>query len=95
MNERKYPVSIQNLVKLRKDGDAHKTAFVYKFTDTGSYCFLVRLRRLGKRLLLSVLEAYLQRKPDLFFGFSGPGEGKRVCKILFGDAEYWALEKRG
>lgn len=72
MNERKYPIGIQNFEKLRKEGYVYvdKTSFVYKMVNTGSYYFLSRPRRFGKSLLLSTIEAYLQGKRELFEGLA-------------------------
>lgn len=72
MNERKYPIGIQNFEKIRKDGYVYvdKTALVYKLVNTGSYYFLSRPRRFGKSLLLSTIEAYLQGKRELFEGLA-------------------------
>ena len=62
MNEKKYPIGIQNFEKLRIGGYTYvdKTALVYKLVDSGSYYFLSRPRRFGKSLLLSTIEAYLR-----------------------------------
>lgn len=48
----KYPIGIQDFVKLRQGGFAYvdKTKFVYKLADEGSYYFLSRPRRFGKSL---------------------------------------------
>ena len=72
MNEKKYPIGIQNFEKIRRDGYMYvdKTALVYKLVNTGSYYFLSRPRRFGKSLLLSTIEAYLQGKRDLFEGLA-------------------------
>ncbi len=72
MNERKYPIGIQNFESLRKDGYVYvdKTALVYKLVNTGRYYFLSRPRRFGKSLLLSTIEAYLQGKRELFEGLA-------------------------
>ena len=53
----KYPIGIQDFVKLRQGGFAYvdKTKFVYKLADEGSYYFLSRPRRFGKSLFLSTL----------------------------------------
>lgn len=47
----KYPIGIQNFEKLRKDGYLYidKTALMYQLVDRGSYYFLSRPRRFGKR----------------------------------------------
>ena len=72
MNEKKYPIGIQNFEKLRIGGYTYvdKTALVYKLVDSGSYYFLSRPRRFGKSLLLSTIEAYLQGKRELFEGLA-------------------------
>ena len=72
MNEKKYPIGIQNFESLRKDEYVYvdKTALVYKLVNTGRYYFLSRPRRFGKSLLLSTIEAYLQGKRELFEGLA-------------------------
>lgn len=64
----KYPIGIQDFVKLRQGGFAYvdKTKFVYKLADEGSYYFLSRPRRFGKSLFLSTLEAYFLGRKELF-----------------------------
>ena len=66
----KYPIGIQDFVKLRQGGFAYvdKTKFVYKLADEGSYYFLSRPRRFGKSLFLSTLEAYFLGRKELFEG---------------------------
>ena len=55
MSNTLYPIGIQNFEKLRKNGYLYidKTAQVYQLAKTGSYYFLSRPRRFGKRLLIS------------------------------------------
>lgn len=68
----KYPIGIQDFVKLRQGGFAYvdKTKFVYKLADEGSYYFLSRPRRFGKSLFLSTLEAYFFGRKELFEGLA-------------------------
>ena len=64
MNNRKFPIGVQNFEKIRK-GDflyVDKTELIYQLVDSGSYYFLSRPRRFGKSLLISTLEAYFQGK---------------------------------
>ena len=65
-----YPIGIQNFESLRKDGYFYidKTVLIYQLVQTGRYYFLSRLRRFGKSLLLSTLEAYFEGKKELFEG---------------------------
>ena len=67
MNNRKFPIGVQNFEKIRK-GDflyVDKTELIYQLVDSGSYYFLSRPRRFGKSLLISTLEAYFQGKREL------------------------------
>lgn len=68
----KYPIGIQDFVKLRQGGFAYvdKTKFVYKLADEWSYYFLSRPRRFGKSLFLSTLEAYFLGRKELFEGLA-------------------------
>jgi hypothetical protein len=72
MENKIYPIGIQNFEKIRKDGYFYidKTALIYQLVKTGSYYFLSRPRRFGKSLLLSTLEAYFQGKKELFDGLA-------------------------
>lgn len=72
MNNRKYPVGIQNFEKIREDGYVYvdKTALIYKMVRTGSYFFLSRPRRFGKSLLVNTLKAYFEGRRDLFKGLA-------------------------
>ena len=72
MENKIYPIVIQNFEKIRKDGYFYidKTALIYQLVKTGSYYFLSRPRRFGKSLLLSTLEAYFQGKKELFDGLA-------------------------
>lgn len=72
MNEKIYPIGIQNFEKLRKGGYFYvdKTALIYQMVKTGSYYFLSRPRRFGKSLLISTLEAYFLGKKELFEGLA-------------------------
>ena len=54
MNNRKFPIGVQNFEKIRK-GDflyVDKTELIYQLVDSGSYYFLSRPRRFGKSLLI-------------------------------------------
>ena len=72
MSSKIYPIGIQNFEKIRKDGYFYidKTALIYQMVKTGSYYFLSRPRRFGKRLLISTLEAYFLGKKELFEGLA-------------------------
>lgn len=72
MNERIYPIGIQNFEKLRQGGYVYvdKTELVYRLVKTGSYYFLSRPRRFGKSLLISTLLAYFEGKKELFSGLA-------------------------
>ena len=72
MSTKIYPIGIQNFEKIRNDGYLYidKTALMYQMVKTGSYYFLSRPRRFGKSLLISTLEAYFQRKKELFTGLA-------------------------
>lgn len=72
MENKIYPIGIQNFESLRNDGYFYidKTALVYQLVKTGRYYFLSRPRRFGKSLLLSTLEAYFQGKKELFDGLA-------------------------
>lgn len=72
MNNRIYPIGVQNFEKLRESGYLYvdKTALLYRLVTHGSYYFLSRPRRFGKSLLLSTLMAYFQGKKHLFNGLA-------------------------
>lgn len=72
MDNKIYPVGMQNFENIRKGGYAYvdKTALVFQLAKSGSYFFLSRPRRFGKSLLLSTLEAYFQGKRELFEGLA-------------------------
>lgn len=72
MNERIYPIGIQNFEKLRQGGYVYvdKTGLAYRMVKTGSYYFLSRPRRFGKSLLISTLLAYFEGKKELFAGLA-------------------------
>ena len=72
MNERIYPIGIQNFEKLRQGGYVYvdKTGLAYRMVKTGSYYFLSRPRRFGKSLLISTLLAYFEGKKELFSGLA-------------------------
>ena len=72
MNERIYPIGIQNFEKLRQGGYVYvdKTELIYRLVKTGSYYFLSRPRRFGKSLLISTLLAYFEGKKELFSGLA-------------------------
>ena len=59
MNNRKFPIGVQNFEKIRK-GDflyVDKTELIYQLVDSGSYYFLSRPRRFGRVCL------FLRSKP--------------------------------
>ena len=59
MNNRKFPIGVQNFEKIRK-GDflyVDKTELIYQLVDSGSYYFLSRPRRLVRVCL------FLRSKP--------------------------------
>ena len=72
MNNRIYPIGIQNFESLRKDGYIYvdKTALIYQLVTTGRYYFLSRPRRFGKSLLISTLHAYFDGQKELFEGLA-------------------------
>lgn len=72
MNNRLYPIGIQNFEKLRRSGYLYvdKTELIYRLVKSGSYYFFSRPRRFGKSLLISTLEAYFQGKRELFQGLA-------------------------
>ena len=72
MNNRIYPIGVQNFESLRRDGYVYidKTALIYQLITCGRYYFLSRPRRFGKSLLISTLEAYFEGKRELFEGLA-------------------------
>lgn len=71
MQERIYPVGIQDFEKLRAKGAVYvdKTRLVYRLVQK-DYIFLSRPRRFGKSLLSSTLKYYFQGRKDLFRGLA-------------------------
>lgn len=69
---RKLPIGIQSFEDIRNQGFLYvdKTALIYKMATMGKPYFLSRLRRFGKSLLLSTIEAYFQGKRELFKGLA-------------------------
>ena len=69
---RRLPIGIQSFEKLRQGGYVYvdKTDLVWELADSFSACFLSRPRRFGKSLVVSVLEAYLSGRKDLFEGLA-------------------------
>lgn len=67
MQERKYPVGIQDFEKLRTKGCVYvdKTDMIFSLVQK-DYVFLNRPRRFGKSLLSSTLKYYFQGRKDLF-----------------------------
>ena len=67
-----YPVGIQDFKKIRTGGYVYvdKTALLHRLVSTGSYYFFGRLRRFGKSLMISTLEAYFEGKKELFEGLA-------------------------
>ena len=72
MQQKKYPIGVQDFESLRKDGYLYvdKTHLVYDIVSKGRYYFLSRPRRFGKSLLISTLQAYYEGKRDLFQGLA-------------------------
>jgi len=72
LNERKYPIGIQDFEDLRTTGYLYvdKTAYIYRLVTMGKPYFLGRPRRFGKSLLLSTLKAYFLGKKELFEGLA-------------------------
>jgi len=72
MNNRKYPIGIQNFEKIRKENFLYvdKTDIIARIVNSGNYFFLSRPRRFGKSLLLSTLHAYFDGRKDLFEGLA-------------------------
>ena len=68
----KYPVGIQSIEKIRKDGYVYvdKTALMHDLVTGGTIYFLSRPRRFGKSLLVSTLKAYFQGRKELFKGLT-------------------------
>jgi len=66
----KYPIGIQNLGEIRRDGYVYvdKTPQMWKMIDEGKYYFLSRPRRFGKSLMISTLEAFFSGERELFKG---------------------------
>ena len=74
VQERIYPVGIQDFEKLRTKKCVYvdKTDLVYRLTRK-DYVFLSRPRRFGKSLLSSTLKYYFQGRKDLFQGLAIEG----------------------
>ena len=72
MEQRKYPVGVQDFESLRKDCYLYvdKTAIIHDIVSRGRYYFLSRPRRFGKSLLISTLKAYFEGKRELFQGLA-------------------------
>jgi hypothetical protein len=72
MSERKFPIGIQDFVRLREEGYWYvdKTALLHKMVNSGSVYFLSRPRRFGKSLLLSTLGAWFDGRCELFEGLA-------------------------
>ena len=70
MQARKYPIGIQTLSEIRKDGYIYidKTDLVWNLAHEAKYIFLSRPRRFGKSLLTTTLDSYFQGRKDLFEG---------------------------
>ena len=71
VQQRKYPVGIQDFEKLRMNGCVYvdKTDLIYRLAQK-DYVFLSRPRRFGKSLLSSTLKYYFQGRKDLFRGLA-------------------------
>ena len=72
LNERKFPVGIQDFEDLRTNGYLYvdKTAYIWRLATTGKPYFLGRPRRFGKSLLISTMKAYFLGKKELFGGLA-------------------------
>ena len=71
VQERKFPIGIQDFEKLRKDNCIYidKTHLIYQLVQK-YYVFLSRPRRFGKSLLSSTLKYYFLGRKDLFQGLA-------------------------
>ena len=76
----KYPIGIQNFEKLRKDGYIYvdKTALMYQLVDRGSYYFLSRPRRFGKKPADLHPRSLLRRQARTVRRAGGRKAGKRL-----------------
>jgi hypothetical protein len=72
MENRKYPIGIQDFEVIRKDGYVYidKTKLMFQMVSTRKYYFLNRPRRFGKSLLVNTLKAYFEGKRELFRGLA-------------------------
>ena len=72
MQQKKYPIGVQDFESLRKDGYIYvdKTPIIHNLVSNGKYYFLSRPRRFGKSLLISTLKAYFEGKRELFNGLA-------------------------
>lgn len=70
MDTFKLPIGTQDFPRLRSEGYVYidKTRIVYDLLQGGNSYFLSRPRRMGKSLLLSLLEALFQGRRELFEG---------------------------
>ncbi len=71
----KYPIGIQSFDQIIEGGWVYvdKTDLVYQLVTTTKTCFLSRLRRFGKSLLVSTLDAYFKGHKELFDGLAMAG----------------------
>lgn len=70
---RKYPVGMQTFSKIREGNYVYvdKTKYIVQMLENGSqYVFLSRLRRFGKSLFVSTLQAYYEERKELFEGLA-------------------------
>ena len=84
MSEKIYPIGIQNFEKIRKEGYFYidKTALIYRLVKTGSYYFLSRPRRFGKRLLISTLDACFRTEiHDKHYAQPFQSDKRKIFKI--------------
>ena len=99
MNERIYPIGIQNFEKLRQGGYVYvdKTGLAYRMVKTGSYYFLSRPRRFGKSLLISTLLAYFEGKKELFVGLAMERLERGIAGLfpLHPETFLWRTENNG
>lgn len=92
---RQIPYGVSNFLQVRKENLYYvdKTMYLEKIEDTGHFLFLVRPRRFGKSLFLSMMRAYYDinkrdRFDELFSGLyvhEHPTPGRGKFQVLFLD----------
>ena len=88
MLERRLPIGIQNLRKIREGNYYYvdKTAFVRRLLDEGTHYFLSRSRRFTKSLLLDTLKELFEGNEPLHpqeLGLDGPSAGSFPASLSF------------